>query len=101
MLRISYPHYNAASLAGAKHVLVDDLHVFTGQVAVNAAQTMQIEQAEASIYAFGVGCAVDRYGSLCLAGNMLAGVVLASSPQYAASAAELHYIPRHYAAGWH
>ena len=62
-------------MAAAEHVLVDEEHVSTGQVAVIAAQTMQTEQAEASIYSFGVGCAVDRYGSLCLAGKMLAGVL--------------------------
>ena len=58
--RISYSHLNAASAAAAKHVVADSLHVVAGQVAVVAAQAMQTERAAVSLYAFGVGCAVNR-----------------------------------------
>lgn len=58
--RISCSHFNAASAAAAKHVVADSLHVVAGQVAVVAAQAMQTERAAVSLYAFGVGCAVNR-----------------------------------------
>lgn len=45
--------------------------VVAGDAAVVAAHAMQTEQAEASFYALGVGCAVNRYGMPPL-GHMLA-----------------------------
>ena len=51
------------------------LNKFVGDAAVVAAQAMQTGPAEASFYAFGVGCAVHRYGTPWL-GHMLHCTVL-------------------------
>lgn len=57
---------------GAATYIIDA--VIAGDAAVVAAHAMQTEQAEVSFYAFGVGCAVNRYG-MPPTGRMLARVV--------------------------
>lgn len=71
-------------------VIAENLYAVAGQVAVVAAQAMQTKQAEASIYAFGVGCAVARYCCAVSAGHLLAGALhWLHSQWYAASAVKV------------